>query len=217
MISCFLQTCPQRRLDRLPTIQSLQQSDVGDRFTVVEHPDGVGLHAFFGTFLEAMAAAKTDYVIRFEDDVLVNRHILHNVVTWPALADPLFGAGWLFVPEIAFGVAKHVRSSRGIKYRNTPEMWAALAIVLPTKLVPLCLDELKQTVKADQDLVISRAVWKAGKRCFFHEPVLAENRDPVSAVGTRYPRGTTKKHLFAGRLFSADWKRPVTTTSDPRP
>lgn len=214
-ISVFLQTCPQRRTDRLLTIESLKQSDVGDGFTVLEHPEGQDKRAFFRRVLETMADSGADYALRLEDDVIVNRHILHNLSTWGAIDDPLFGAGWLFVPEAALSV--HFGTSRGTKYRALAEMWAALAVVIPVKYVSVCLDELDRSEKLEQDLIMSRAVWKLSKRCFFHEPSLAENRDPPTAFGTKYLPGTTTKHLFAGRTFSADWKRLVTTTPGPTP
>ncbi len=214
-VAVFVQTCPQRRTDRLPTIESLRQSDVGDDFTVLEHPEDQDRRAFFRHVLETMADCGADYALRLEDDAVVNQHVLHNFSTWSALDDPLFGAGWLFVPEAALSV--HFKVSGGVKYRALSEMWAALAVAIPVKYVPACIEELERSEKLDQDLILSRAVWREGKRCFFHEPSLAENRDPPTAFGTKYLRGTTPKHLFAGRTFSADWKRPVTTTKDLSP
>ena len=213
-IAIFLQTCPQRRTDRLPTIESIEQSDIGTDFTLLEHPEGQDMRTFFRHVLGTMADSGADFALRLEDDVIVNRHILHNLSSWSALDDPLFGAGWLFVPEAALSV--HFKTSRGIKYRALAEMWAALAVVLPVKYVPACLDELARSEKPDQDLILSRAVWRLGKRCFFHEPSLAENRDPPTAFGTKYLPGTRKQHLFAGSTFSTDWKR-ATTTQDLTP
>lgn len=208
-IAVFLQTCPQRRTDRLPTIESLKQSDVGGDFTVLEHPEEQDKRAFFRHVLETMAESGADYAIRFEDDVIVNRHILHNFSSWSALDDPLFGAGWLFVPAAALSV--HFKTSRGVKYRALSEMWASLAVAIPVKYVTACLDELAQAKKLEQDIILSRAVWRMGKRCFFHEPSLAENRNPPTAFGTKYLPGTRKGHLFAGRTFSVDWRRATTT------
>lgn len=208
-VAVFLQTCPQRRTDRLPTVESIRQSDVGDDFTVLEHPEEQDKRAFFRHVLETMADSGADYAIRIEDDAIVNRYILHNFSTWPAINDPLFGAGWLFVPEAALSI--HFKTSRSVKYRTLSDMWAALVVAIPVKHVPACLNELDQSEKVDQDLILSRAIWRLGKRCFFHEPSLAENRDPPTAFGTKYLPGTTAKHLFAGRAFSADWKRATTT------
>lgn len=214
-VAVFLQTCPQRRTDRLPTIESIRQSDVGDDFTVLEHPEDQDRRSFFRHVLATMADSGADYALRLEDDAVVNRHVLHNLSTWPALDDPLFGAGWLFVPEAALSV--HFKVSRGVKYRALPETWASLAVVIPVKYLPACLEELEKAEKLEQDIILSKAVWRMDKRCFFHEPSLAENRDTPTAFGTKYLRGTTTKHLFAGRTFSVDWKRPVTTTPDLTP
>lgn len=218
-IAVFLQTCPQRRTDRLPTIASIEQSDIGTDFTVLEHPEEQDLRTFFRHVLEAMADSGADYALRLEDDVVVNRHILHNFSNWSALDDPLFGAGWLFVPQAA--LSSQCRTSCGVKYRSVAEMWAALAVAIPVKYVPACLNELARSEarseKMTQDFPLSRGVWHMGKRCFFHEPSLAENRDPPTAFGTKYPPRTKKQHLFAGSTFSADWKRLLTTTPDLTP
>lgn len=224
-VTVIVQTCPARRQSREATLASLRVSDVGEDLSVMEHPEGVSKCSFFASVLQAMASAPTPYVMRCEDDVLVNQHILHNFLTWPALDDPLFGAGWLYVSEAAFRTAVRVR---GHYYRNTEVMYGSLCVAMPVEHAAAALRMLQEWAKEygcpidtckcerrnqtprqrpiwGQDAVLSRSVYKLGKRVFFHDPVLAENRLVPSTHGlktTGHPA-----HWRAGKLFKKDWKR----------
>lgn len=202
-----IQTCPQRRGKREPTLKSIRESDIGNNFVLMEHPEGQHIKAFFKDVLLFMSRAPTPYVIRFEDDVLVNKHILHNALTWGALKHPDFGAGWLMVPEKVLDDAYVSRA--GFKYRRRG-MWAALAVIFPTKHVASCLEDYDAIRIMRQDITLSAGIRRLNKLIFLHQPSLAENRDWDSSLGST--RGTTgvaaRPQMFrAGRHFDPNFKR----------
>lgn len=227
----ILQTCPQRQEDAKKTIESLRASDAASALEVMEHPRGVERCRFYREVLAKMAAAETPYVIRCEDDILVNRHLVHNFLSWPALTDPRFGCGWLYVPAAAFTHESATRLGPFV-IRNSPIMYGALCVGMPTAHARAALDLFDRWIadsgcgltgctmnrrcehetrrpppRRGQDTLLSQAVWQLGKRVFYHQPVLAENRVIPSARGTTYLRRPRPEQLQAGAHFKPNWRR----------
>lgn len=209
-IDIVVQTCPQRRESIGPTLDSIRASDISNDFEVMMHPDGTVTFDFFLSVIRRMRDSGADYAVRLEDDVLVNQHFIHNVRTWPALAEPNFGAGWLFASQgilddggsLALG-----RRSRAM-YRTTRELHCGLAVMFPVPLMGELYDRMSSEewdLKDRQDLSMSASVWDVGKRCYLHSPPLAENRMIPSA------RNHTDHTLYghaAGPYFDVGFKRP---------
>lgn len=203
----------------------------------MEHPDGMERCRFFRTVLVKMAEAPTDYVIRCEDDIFVNKHILHNLLSWPALSEPTFGCGWLYVSEAAI-LHESAHRVNGHLFRSWPIMYGSLCVGMPTAHVQACIDLLDEWIETygcplsgcaagrrcshargtelaegrdpnayGQDTLISQAMWKLDKRVFYHVPALAENRLIPSVRGTNFPAGTDLRHLQAGPHFKPEWRR----------
>lgn len=238
MVTVIVQTCPQRRNDVAVTLASLRESDIGNDFEVMEHPDGMERCRFFRTVLIMMAEAPTDYVIRCEDDILVNRHILHNFLGWSALSEPTFGCGWLYVSAAAL-CHESAKRVNGHLFRGWPVMYGALCVGMPTAHARTCVELLDEWIEAygcplsgcardrpcsharqggveghnphnfGQDTLVSQAMWKLNKRVFYHVPALAENRLIPSVRGTSFRAGMDRWHLQAGRNFKPEWRRPV--------
>lgn len=101
MIDVVIHTCPPRSEVLAKTVASVEASDIGSAYRVECEPPGAihfekRLHYLR---LLAEASRRAEYVLRLEDDVEVNAHILHNLTTWPALHDDDFGAGLAFVEQ----------------------------------------------------------------------------------------------------------------------
>lgn len=232
-VTVIVQTCPQRRNDAAETLASLAASDAGGSVEVMEHPEGMERCRFYRTVLQRMAEATTPYVIRCEDDILVNVHLLHNFTSWPALRHPMFGCAWLYVSEMAYIHESAVRLG-GFLVRNMPIMYGSLCVGMPTLHARACVALLDRWIDRygcplsgcargrrcahvtrpkenrhahGQDTLLSQAVWGLGKRVFYHEPALAENRLIPSVRGTGFPAGLDQRHLRAGPRFSATWRR----------
>ncbi len=237
-VTVFVQTCPQRREIVKATMASLERSDASGHIVVMEHPEGVEKCRFYRTILEAMAQSSSGHVIRCEDDIIVNRHLLHNYLTWPALRNPLFGCGWLYVSELA--AQDRTAISRGELYRTSDLVFSSLCVGMPVEHARWCLDrfdrmttrygcalETCQNVAGvrcshrkkegsprrrgyfGQDGSISLTMFERGRRVFFHRPALAENRLVPSTHGIRC-KGDIR-HYRAGPLFNAEWKRRCAT------
>lgn len=225
-ITTIWQTCPsdspERQRATTRSWDSLERSDL-DRIVRAENPPNLSRWAFFGRVLETMSDVDTEYVLRVEDDTIVNRHTAHNFMAWSARKDPLFGAGWLFVPKAVWSDQAKLGKTKLGRYRNYPGMWAALAVVMPVNMARLCLEAYQLTsVSWGQDLLMSHTVLKSGKRVFLHEPSLAQNLDPPSmriarstSTGkaedqTKWERrrrtGIGNAHHFAGD-FDPSWRR----------
>lgn len=230
-LAVIVQTCPERRDDAQATLASLDDSDVG-HVEVMEHPEGVERCRFYRTVLRRMAEVDAEYVIRCEDDILVNRHLRYNFMAWPALGHEAFGAGWLYVSQMAVRDAATTARLDGFLVRDTPVMYGALCVGMPRSHARACLDLLDEKIERygcplskcapnracshatapledphehGQDTLISQAMWRMGKRVFFHLPALAENRLIESVRGT--PPVGDSRHLQAGPYFDAEWSR----------
>lgn len=226
-----VQTCPERRQHRLRTLQSIENSDIGTRYSLLEHPlpaePGPALPTSLRLLqqrairrrprlyksrrimehlrhvLHVMYDSGAPYSLRLEDDVLVNRNILHNLATWPALGEESFGVGWLFCSEALLKARRSVGYGRASKtpYRNSREMFASLGILFPRAVIPQVLGKL---TGYSQDLAISRAVWDCGRRCFFHVPALVENR--IRVPSARGNVADPRYHTTCG-FFDKDFRR----------
>lgn len=225
-VTVIVQTCQERKKLLAPTLDSLLESDARDSFRVLLHPQGERHCRFFRSVLIAMAAVSTPWVIRLEDDVLVNRHLLHNFLTWPALSDPRFGAGWLFSPQI---LLNQTQLEQGHYIRNDPIMSYAFGVGLKAETAQACIDEYDRWIaeygcglhhctrrgctfvtkphppnQMGQDALFSRAVWGLNKRIFLCEPSLVETRLLPTTIGTTF---WSDNEMSAGLRFNKDWCR----------
>jgi len=100
-ISVVVHTHPPR-LPYLGTLtESIAQSDImvfDQDYEVACEPPGMRRYEKLLFWLMALLrhARRGKYVLCLDDDVIVNRHILHNLASWPALEDPNFGMGVAF-------------------------------------------------------------------------------------------------------------------------
>lgn len=234
-LTVVVQTCPERSTAAEETFESLRASDIGESFEVMVHPEGMERCRFYRSVLVRMAEASTPYVIRCEDDILVSQHLGHNFLTWPALHEPMFGCGWLYVSELALAHETAVWVN-GFLTRSIPIMYGSLCVGMPTAHARACVELLDEWTekygcplsgcargrrcvhatrkKEDrhahgQDTLLSQAVWRLGKRVYYHTPVLAENRLIESVRGTGFPANIDRRHLRAGPHFKPEWRRPM--------
>jgi hypothetical protein len=177
---------------------SIEASDIGRGYELMLHPPGATLGEHFLYVLKRALDAPTDFVLRLEDDAIVNQHILHNLTTWPDKDLSDFGAGWAFCPVTQRGrwMARELHGSVGVLLKKS-----ALA-----SIIEHCrADLLAQPDRLDQDLMLSRAVRASGLFVYLHNyPCLVEHPiDAPSSLGHAHTAlaGTTK-----GR-FSSTWRR----------
>lgn len=230
-----------KRRDPSSTLQSVEASDIGKNYLHVRDEESRTFPKDYPNLQQwwqqqwlkaAKLAEEQDcqWILRLEDDIIVNRHIRHNVLTWPALRDPDFGLGTVFWmdywdkdPEI-FKTSEH----SGEDYRDTPDVEGAQGQVLKTTMVPDLIEASKQAIidrgfpkHVSFDWSLSRGAHQLGLqiqersgvpfRTFVHYPSLV-NITEASRTTTLSENATPQQwdaHYWANNSFSADWKRWV--------
>lgn len=206
-----VQTIPQRKAALSATLASLADSDVGDLFVVTQQPHQTKQQNLVAA-LTMLALSDKEWGIRFEDDVLVNRHLLANVASWGALSEPNFGAGWLYhsmgLAKLRTGMSV---SDRGNWFRDCPDLVGSLGVVMYVPMIPFIIMGLRRcwdTVDGAQDKSMSRAVWNRALRVYVHEPPLVEHN--VQHVSTLAPDRPVNLVIHTtGGMFDPSWRRSL--------
>ena len=236
----WVQTTPRR--DARPTLDSIEASDIGRGYVQVHDkplrtfPDEYpALQQWWSeTTLEmatAAYAAGKPWILRLEDDIIINRHILHNLSMWSALRDPLFGLGTLFCPDYWLRCPQDFEQSSTTKewYRKSKDVEGAQAQVYRVetiqRLIPLVQSarEARGLGKPHHpptfDWGLSRAAHIHGcqtpprgtpLKVFVHRPSLVNLRDISrwSALNLHPNPHSVSAHYWAHQTFKEDWKRP---------
>ncbi len=185
---------------------SLEASDIGTDYLVMMHPPARTVVEHFLDVLRAMRDADTELVLRLEDDAVVNRHVRHNLTTWPAIHRPDFGAGWAMSPPLS--VLDWIYRKR---VRNPSRR----------RLIPICAAVMFWRRDMDwilagcerwfaihggnaMDFAISAAVHDKGKGNYLHDPCVADHR--ISGVVSTLAHNHKSCSTAAG-AYKPDWKR----------
>jgi hypothetical protein len=194
MIYTFMQTTHRR--DASTTMESIEGSDIGANYSIFEDPndwtfpaDYPKLQAWWAEAMrsaaEAAIALGCELMLRLEDDILVNDHIIHNVERWDAVNEQKFGLGTLFYPDY-WDQAKYIfkQTSRGNTYRNTPDVEGAQGQVFRPELLLKFLPDVQQARDSrglgkpcfppSFDWGLSRAAHMHGLQTFVHTPALVD-------------------------------------------
>jgi hypothetical protein len=205
-LATFVQTVPGRELVLAGLEQSLRESDVGEDYTVVEHPPGVSVAEFFLDVLRTMASSDAELLLRLEDDALVNRHLRHNLTHWAPVGDEDFGAGWIYSPALTSCDVTHKRRLRvkprqriigggvGILFRRSDMPW----------MIEGCERWFGEKGGDAMDYAVSDAVYRAERQLYLHDPPLVEHRITKSSLGhPMWPSQCTQG------AFKLNWRCPA--------
>lgn len=180
----------------------------------------------FMRVLQEMANSDADLVVRFEDDVLVNRHLTENVFSWDALSEADFGAGWLWQSLAAFDQCCHEReleevgypgivyssvTKRGNLKRTCRITTGSLGVVMRPAIVRDVLPVIVQhwdlaDVKGQQDLALTSALFEMGRYVYLHEPPLVEHNVAHQSLLAPDRMVDPCLHTSGGR-FDVAWRR----------
>jgi hypothetical protein len=163
----------------------VQQSEV-ENFEIAVQPENCTNYEkilFWLMFLNAQAR-RAPYVLRLEDDIIVNKHIIHNLCTWSALRDPVFGCGLMFThPDIAYKFSRNeyglVTTEKNISYAQA-QLFESKALVAATKrvwevyAVDGYVGSKIDTVWSRYDGTITMALFMDRKRTYLHRPSLVD-------------------------------------------
>lgn len=202
-----VQTVPGREQALQATRASLARAGVQHPVVVCQDPQETKRHNLIKT-LTYLDMSGASWVLRLEDDVLVNKHLLHNICTWSAPHQQNFGAGWLWRNA---GLAQ---SRTGIEVtqhgwvRTEPDLAGAQGILLPRRIIPQLVmgirDRWAETDGA-QDKAITRTLFYKGLRVYIHDPPLVEHN--VTFPSTLAPERPVIHALHLAGDFDANWRR----------
>jgi len=208
-----VQTVPSREKALHETIASIKESGVfsKDIIIVTQRPDQDKQSNLIAA-LTKLSSSDKKWGIRFEDDILVNKHILHNLCNWDALSEDDFGAGWLYHSGILSTSGDLlVMSKRGNTFRDHSDLVGSLGVVLKTSQIPELIDGVRKhwnEVSGAQDKSMSRTIWNLGRRVYVHCPPLVEHN--IAHVSTLAPSRSVDfmMHTTGGK-FDAQWMQSV--------
>lgn len=202
--------------ERKRSLQSVSESDIG-HIDVCEQPTGANRIDFY---IDTLRRLRKDaaFLLRLEDDILVNRHVIHNVLRWRGFDEPHFGAGWLSVPSNYAHDMNHTgRGTHGTIYRKYHEMNFGGGIIIPSAVLDdgLLLDVERHmksmpTYNFTPVRSLSNVMHLHGLRVYFHYPpsLVFMDLDALSYPGRSETRKYTDLSLSIMRPqdFRIDWR-----------
>lgn len=187
---------------------SLESSDVGAGYQVLLHPPKQTVVEHFLNVLRAMRDSDSDLVLRLEDDALVNRHLLHNLTTWPAIHRPDFGAGWAMSPPLS--VLDWIYRKRVDNPSRKRLIPICVAVMFWRKDLDWVIDGCSSWFAKHggdaMDFAMSNAVHERRLMNYLHDPCLAEHR--IHGVPSTLRHHHKSSETAAGAYQEA-WKRAV--------
>jgi hypothetical protein len=194
---------------------AIEASDIGTNYEVIFHPPTRSLADHVLASLDQLFESGAELCLRLEDDVDVNEHIVHNIMTWDAVHDPRFGAGWLFDP----GGRGWKDVDRKAGRPSTETRWHkntlpySQAIVFPRQALPDIRDLCAQwfTRKPPHqhqylDQALSCAIIERGRQIAIHAPALVEHR--IDLPSTLKHRHSVRGTATTRGAFAKQWRRP---------
>ncbi len=191
----YVHSCPERDQARKETLDSLEESDAAGRVLLERQPEEAIPFAFHLQALgRALASCQAPdgprLIVRLEDDVLVSEHLLHNLTTWPALWEPDFGVGWLFLPTAVEGADNDMVGRGPVSGEQRwlgPRLCSSLGQVWRADDFPDFLSALRRNPDVIHnaakhssppncafDLTTSMTTWAMGRYVYLHRPPLVD-------------------------------------------
>ena len=209
-VDVFIQSLERPEWDT--TRASIEASDIAENYRRVVHPPKLTLQEFVLRFLDVMyEESDAEFVLRLEDDIEVNRHILHNVRSWPALSDPRFGIGWVFDPGGEYSersIIDRIYNQLGTDGWRWGIVPRSFGVVFRRSELPAIRKYMQGWFPGNRpdyyDLAYGLAASTLGKHVCVHSPSLVEH-DPTlpSTLGH-----STDNHDSSGGTFRLEWRRP---------
>jgi hypothetical protein len=227
-IRVWVHTCAARLDKLLPTLESIDASDIGVDYEVLESPMWCDTpwqecEAWYVETMRRLAAEPfidgrpADLILRLEDDVIVNRHIIHNCRTWSAVRKPNFALGILFNWDAKWppGTLYQDWDMQGNLRRKEPQIACAQGYLFGSGRVPVMFSDgsiqrgkqrlgaAGSTGPALYDIVTSDAAQCAGG-VYSHLPSLVNCHEGCRVTADI---GAPKTGNWSSKTFDLDWKR----------
>ena len=205
-LEVFVLSAPGRDRAHELCFASIETSEVGHDYTVCENPTGVSPAEHWHATMQRAACAASSLVLVTEDDVLFNRHLVHNVLTWKWPYNPQFGAGWLYSP----GGYRH---GKDCWYdRHLVDWYGSLGVLYRTEHLAAITERSWQLFQeryapSSWDCAIAASVHQLGRGIRQHGPPLIEHLWQLPSTWG-YPQEYT--HRSTRGTFKLDWHRSLT-------
>lgn len=191
--------------------ESIEQSDIGQDYRWREQPVGVTPKEHWVQVHTLASKSPADFVIVLEDDAIVNRHIVFNALTWPAISDRRFGAGWLYNPGgFARDLTRWFDGSPGQLFGTVAQLYRRTDLPELVRGVHCAMAERRPRLPWDAgvDWAVQVAL---ERRSAVHFPSLAEH--PIDVPSKMNPAQnalpSARKYRTSNGTFDMDWRRPV--------
>ena len=198
-LAAYVVTYPANRDSLAATLASLRASDWGAEPTVIDQPadwpvGGESGPNNYRRALEAAAAGGCDFALVLEDDVRVNRHLRHNLLTNPLIARDECDYLSLFMPDLVadpwdraephlgYRLARPLYTGPNAGWEKF-RVWGAQAYLLSRRLVLACLDRW-DALDGPQDSRVLGTCRELSVPLFYTLPCLADHAPVRSGYGT---------------------------------
>lgn len=201
-IHACMVSCDSRRALRERTLASLHATDWGRAPVSVKIDPGLGKGPeqrqteTARLALEAGLRSGATLVLFLEDDLIFNRHIVHNLSHWPPLVRREIALASLYNPGIAplaWG------ASGNFTLASNESCFGSQAFLIPRETLEHVLKHWNK-VDGKQDIKISRLASRIQALMYYHTPSLVQHVGKRSTWGGRFHRA---------RDFDLDWKSDV--------
>jgi hypothetical protein len=196
-------SCPARNELLERTLASLRASDWGDRPVHIQidtsddpSPQTRQTETAF-LALQTMLRTPATHVLFLEDDLLFNRHLLHNLMHWRPLAEGIGLLASLYNPGMAALTCSWRDNFTMVSPRNC---FGSQAFVIAREALKFMIEHWNE-IDGMQDIRISRLAGRLQSAMFYHAPSLVQH------VGKE---STWNGHFHQARDFDEDWKSPLT-------
>lgn len=182
-----------------PTLASIRESDWGQEPVVVMQPADWPVSRENGSrnykrALEATAADGCDFALILEDDVLVNRHLRHNLLISPLVRRDQCDYYSLFIPDLIGDAWERREPHLGYRlarprYAGPNQLWersrvyGTQGVLLSRRFVLAALERWDRLVEGQDTRVISVCA-EFRLPLWYSMPCLVEHVPRVSAFGT---------------------------------
>jgi ADP-heptose:LPS heptosyltransferase len=192
-------SCAQRQTLLQQTLASLRASDWADRPVHIQidsssdpSPDVRQTETALAA-LQAALRTPTTHLLFLEDDLIFNRHLFHNLMSWAPLANGVALCTSLYNP----GLRPHASSFRQNFSLCSPEAcFGSQAFLIARVALKYIIDHWHE-VDGKQDIRISRLAARLQSPMFYHAPSLVQHVGAESTWGGVFHQA---------RDFDLDWK-----------
>jgi ADP-heptose:LPS heptosyltransferase len=198
-ICAVMISCPERRQMRTATLRRLAATDWGEEPVLVQIDESSGpdrVHRIARTVQLALRRgleARAEYLLLLEDDLVFNRHLLHNLAAWLPLKSGAVTLAGLYNPGIK-ALACDVKNRFFVA--DPRAVFGGQAFLLSAATVNFLLERWGEEA-GPPDLRLPRLAARLGRPLFYHAPSLVQHVGRQSTWGGAFNQAAD---------FDPDWK-----------